>query len=138
VNSENTYEVQPVVATRKSNRQTKLPAKFNDYVVNSSKKYGLEKVVNYSNLSSGNYCFSTSLNKSVEPSTFYEAVKDRNWVDAMNAEIEALNRNNTWSITSLPKGRKPIGSKWIFKIKYKARLLAKGFSQREGLAFVST
>ncbi|GKD59327.1 ribonuclease H-like domain-containing protein [Tanacetum coccineum] len=61
-----------------------------NYIV-LSKKYGLEKVVNYSNLSSGNYCFSTSLNKSAEPSTFYEAIKDRNWIDAMNAEIEALN-----------------------------------------------
>ncbi|GKA00552.1 retrovirus-related pol polyprotein from transposon TNT 1-94 [Tanacetum coccineum] len=81
-----------------------------------------------------------SLIASAEPSTFYEGVKDRNWVDVVNAEFEALNRNNTWSITCLPKGRKPIGSKWIFKIKdkasgeierYKARQVAKGFSQRE-------
>ncbi|GJT37651.1 putative RNA-directed DNA polymerase [Tanacetum coccineum] len=87
---------------------------------NTDEKYGLEKVMNYSKLSSGNYCFSTSLNKSTEPSTFYEAIKDRNWIDAMNAEIEALNRNNTWTITTLPKGRKAIGSKWVYKIKYKA------------------
>ncbi|GJU52742.1 hypothetical protein Tco_1226456 [Tanacetum coccineum] len=66
VNIENTDEVQPTIATRKSSRQSKLPA------------------------SSGNYWFSTSLIKYVEPRTFYEAVKDRNWVDAMNAEIEAL------------------------------------------------
>ncbi|GJR72454.1 ribonuclease H-like domain-containing protein [Tanacetum coccineum] len=140
VSFENTDEVQHVVATRKSNRQTKLPAKFNDYVVNSSKKYRLEKVVNYSNLSSGNCCFSTSLNKSAEPSTFYEAIKDRNWIDAMSAEIAALNRNNTWTITTLPKGRKAIGSKWVYKIKYKStgnidrykvRLVAKGFGQKE-------
>ncbi|GKA34029.1 ribonuclease H-like domain-containing protein [Tanacetum coccineum] len=147
VNTENTDEVQPAIATRKSNRQTKLTAKFNNYVVNSSKKYGLEKVVKYSHRNHGNYCFSTSLNKSVEASTFYEVVKDRNWIDAMNAEIKALNRNNTWSISDLPKGRKPIGSKWIFKIKYKAsgeieryeaRLAAKGFSQREGIDYDET
>ncbi|GJW46002.1 hypothetical protein Tco_0077648, partial [Tanacetum coccineum] len=95
VNIKNTDKVQPAVATRKSNSQSKFPAKFNEYMVNSSKKYGLEKVLKYSHLSSGNYCFSTSLNKSAEPSTFYEAVKDRKWVDAMNADIEALNRNNT-------------------------------------------
>nr|GEV94768.1 ribonuclease H-like domain-containing protein [Tanacetum cinerariifolium] len=88
VNIENTNEVQPVVATRKS----KLPTRFNDYVVNSSKKYGLEKVVKYSYLSSGNYYFSSSLNKSAKPITFYEAIKDKNWIDAMNTEIEALNR----------------------------------------------
>ncbi|GJU04360.1 ribonuclease H-like domain-containing protein [Tanacetum coccineum] len=40
-------------------------------------------------------------------------------IDAMNAKIEALNKNHTWIITDLPANRKPI-SKWIFKIKYKA------------------
>ncbi|GJS95962.1 ribonuclease H-like domain-containing protein [Tanacetum coccineum] len=99
----------------------------------------------YTHLSSRNYCFSTSLNKSAEPSTFYVGVKDRNWVDVV--EFEALNRNNTWSITCLPKGRKPIGSKWIFKIKdkasgeierYKARQVAKGFSQRECIDYDET
>ncbi|GKE70860.1 putative RNA-directed DNA polymerase [Tanacetum coccineum] len=51
-----------------------------------------------------------------------------------------LNKNNTWVITDLPLNRKPIGCKWIYKIKYKsneeierykARLVAKGYNQRE-------
>ncbi|GKB44005.1 ribonuclease H-like domain-containing protein [Tanacetum coccineum] len=67
-------------------------------------------------------------------------MSDPNWVKAMNNEIEALNRNNTWTICVLPVGRKPIGIMWIWKIKYKAsgeierykaRLIAKGFSYRE-------
>ncbi|GJT09400.1 ribonuclease H-like domain-containing protein [Tanacetum coccineum] len=45
-----------------------------------------------------NYCFSTTLNKSSEPSTYYEAVKNPNWIEAMNNEIEALNKNNMWTI----------------------------------------
>nr|GEW26114.1 ribonuclease H-like domain-containing protein [Tanacetum cinerariifolium] len=45
---------------------------------------------------------------------------DPNWVEAMNNKIEALNRNNTWTVYDLPVGRKPIGSKRIWKIKYKA------------------
>ncbi|GJV27187.1 putative RNA-directed DNA polymerase [Tanacetum coccineum] len=61
-----------------------------------------------------------SLNKSVEPNCLSEAMSDPNWVEAVNNEIEALNRNNTWTICNLPAGRKPIGSKWIWKIKYKA------------------
>ncbi|GJZ51662.1 retrovirus-related pol polyprotein from transposon TNT 1-94 [Tanacetum coccineum] len=116
---ENNNDVQPG-PSRRSSGVSKMPAKLNDYVVNSSKRYGLEKVVKYSYLSSRNYCFSTSLNKSVEPSSYYEALKDKNWVDAMNVEIEALNRNNTWIVTDLPVCRKPIGSKRIFEIKYKA------------------
>ncbi|KAM0006936.1 putative RNA-directed DNA polymerase [Helianthus debilis subsp. tardiflorus] len=65
----------------------------------------------------------------------------------MNEEFSALHKNNTWSIVDLPKGRKPIGCKWIFRVKYKsngeverykARLVAKGFNQREGIDFDET
>ncbi|GJZ10667.1 ribonuclease H-like domain-containing protein [Tanacetum coccineum] len=87
------------------------------------------------------------LNKSVEPTSLSEAMSDPNWVKAMNNEIKALNRNNTWNIYDLPAGRKPIGSKWIWKIKYKAsgdierykaRLVAKGFGPKEGFDYDET
>ncbi|GJS21804.1 ribonuclease H-like domain-containing protein [Tanacetum coccineum] len=61
-----------------------------------------------------------SLNKSVEPTCYNDAILDNKWIDAMNAEIEALNKNHTWIFTNLPANRKPIGCKWIFKIKYKS------------------
>ncbi|GJW98868.1 ribonuclease H-like domain-containing protein [Tanacetum coccineum] len=68
-------------------------------------------------------------------------------IATMNNEIEALNRNETWEITQLPPGRKPIGCKWIYKVKYKsngdierykARLVAKGYNQREGVDYDET
>ncbi|GKA58572.1 ribonuclease H-like domain-containing protein [Tanacetum coccineum] len=107
----------------------------------------IEKHVNYSKLNSVNYCFATTLNKSVEPSTYYDVVKDAGWVEAMNNEIEALIRKNTWTITDLPIGRKAIDNKWLYKItykstgqvdKFKARVVAKGFSQKEGIDFDET
>lgn len=129
---------------RRSDRHTSLPKRLEDFVIEGKVKYGLDKVVNYSNLSPDLFSFVTRLNKSVEPRNFQEASQDQNWVNAMNLEMEALYRNQTWEITNLPPNRKAIGCKWIYKIKYKssgeierykARLVAKGYSQREGIDF---
>nr|GEU78694.1 hypothetical protein [Tanacetum cinerariifolium] len=76
-----------------SSRQSKFPAKLNDCVISSS---------------------------SVKPSCYEDAMHDTNWIDDMNNEIEALNRNNTWTVCDLPFDRKAIGCKWIYKIKYKS------------------
>nr|GEX39396.1 ribonuclease H-like domain-containing protein [Tanacetum cinerariifolium] len=91
--------------------------------------------------------FISNLNKNLEPSSFKEASKDPNWISAMNNEMNALYENDTWYLVDLPFGRKPIGSKWVFKIKYKsndevsrfkARVVAKGFGQKEGLDYEET
>ena len=79
-----------------------------------------------------------------DPLTYKEVVKSKKWRDAMAAEIESIEKNKTWELTSLPEGVKPIGVKWVFKTKlnengevnkYKARLVAKGYAQQYGVNY---
>ena len=75
---------------------------------------------------------------SSQPTCFDEAAKQKEWVDAMNNEIEAIERNNTWDLVDLPTDKNVISVKWVYKTKlnekgeiekHKARLVARGFSQ---------
>ncbi|GKB99963.1 ribonuclease H-like domain-containing protein, partial [Tanacetum coccineum] len=108
------------VNLRRSSRKAGMPAKLSDFHIDTKVKYNIDKHVNYSKLSHENYSFSTSINKIYELNTYNKALSDNRWVEAMNLEMEALNRNNTWVITDLPTGRKVIGGKWVFKVKYKS------------------
>ncbi|GJR51864.1 putative RNA-directed DNA polymerase [Tanacetum coccineum] len=97
-----------ITKVRRSTRPKVTPVRFNDFVVNNNVISGLEKFVCYSKLSSMNYCFLTNLNKSVEPKSYIDACNDENWINAMNQEMEALHRNNTWVLADLSVRRKVI------------------------------
>lgn len=82
-----------------------------------------------------------------EPKSFQEAISGENskeWKSAIQEELDAHSKNETWTIIKKPHDCEPIGYKWVFKIKecpsdnsvkFKARLCAKGFSQRAGIDF---
>lgn len=79
-----------------------------------------------------------------EPSTFEEAEEEKFWKEAMDEEYTSLIKNNTWNLVELLKGKKPIGVKWVYKIKYnsegeigryKGRLVEKCYVQKERIDY---
>lgn len=83
------------------------------------------------------------------PDTYEKAIasNEAEWKKAMKSEIESLKENSTWELSDLPKDRRAIPCKWVYKIKlnadgsidrYKARLVVKGYSQREGVDYQQT
>ncbi|PNX55819.1 putative LRR receptor-like protein kinase, partial [Trifolium pratense] len=64
---------------------------------------------------------------STDPITYEEACKHDNWRKAMDAEIAAIESNNTWELTALPAGAKKIGVKWIYKTKYNEQAALKNW-----------
>jgi hypothetical protein len=84
------------------------------------------------------------LTSAEEPPTFAEAEKAANWRKAMLEEMKSIEENSTWELVDPPHDCRPIGLKWVFKVKrdehgeivkYKARLIARRFVQREGIDF---
>jgi hypothetical protein len=63
-----------------------------------------------------------------DPLSFNEAVTEEKWIEAMEEEMHAIEKNDTWKLTNLPENKKAIGEVQ----RYKARLVAKGYKQREG------
>lgn len=79
-----------------------------------------------------------------EPHSFAEAEQDASWRRAMDEEMASIIDNKTWRLVDLPAGSRPIGLKWVYKLKrdangdvhkYKARLVAKGYVQTLGVDF---
>jgi hypothetical protein len=69
------------------------------------------------------------------------------WLKAMHEELDSIFKNEVWDLTELPTGRKSVGCKWVLRKKYKAdgsldkykaRLVAKEFTQQPGVDFVDT
>ncbi|KAH9671981.1 hypothetical protein KPL70_017541 [Citrus sinensis] len=103
--------------------------------------------IGYDNNSKGYKLYNPNNGKIVisrDPVNFQEAALDEKWRIAMDEEIKAIVKNDTWELTTLPKGHKAIDVKWVYKTKrnakgeierHKARLVAKGYSQKAGIDY---
>ncbi|GJS98315.1 putative ribonuclease H-like domain-containing protein [Tanacetum coccineum] len=79
-----------------------------------------------------------------EPKNISQALQDESWVEAMQEELLQFKLQKVWILVDLPSGKKAIGTKWVFKnkrdersivVKNKARLVAQGFRQEEGIDY---
>ncbi|KAD3641550.1 hypothetical protein E3N88_30774 [Mikania micrantha] len=87
------------------------------------------------------------IDEPVEPENFAQANTMSEWRSAMNDEMSALMKNETWDLVPKPEGVNCISCKWVYKLKfksdgsidrYKARLVARGFNQQLGLDYEET
>ena len=128
-------EISERIEPRRSLRERKAPSMYGDWLDGEELEQEL---------------LCAELENIGEPNSLSEAIESSQsaqWKQAVKYEYEALMKNATWTLEKLPEGRKAIGNKWIFKIKhnadgtinrYKARLVAQGFSQKPGIDYKET
>jgi hypothetical protein len=85
--------------------------------------------------------------RDTEPQTFAQAVDQQGWREAMVEEYDSIVRNDVWEVVLRPVGKSILTSRWLYKTKYdadgsiekyKARFVARGFSQIEGVDYDET
>ena len=83
----------------------------------------------------------------IEPKKINEALQDADWIEAMEEELEQFERNKVWQLVPKPRNQTVIGTRWVFKNKMneegivkrnKARLVAQGYRQEEGIDYDET
>ncbi|KAI3771634.1 hypothetical protein L6452_02800 [Arctium lappa] len=97
--------------------------------------------------SSGNICLFVNFLSLIEPKKTDDALRDPNWVSAMQEELTEFSRNKVWNLIPRPSDKTVIGTKWVFRNKLdehgtvtrnKARLVAQGYRQEEGIDYDET
>jgi reverse transcriptase-like protein len=131
----------PSLPIRKSSRISKPPSHLQDFMCSTAHWCNL---VRFDSLPHTHQSFIASQHHLHEPKSYKQAVQDPLWVKAMESELTALQNNHIWELVLLPPGKKTIGCKWVYKIKlkvdgsierYKAHLVAKGYTQEYGVDF---
>jgi hypothetical protein len=125
----------------------KPPSRYSREIGKQSSKYLIANYVSTKRLFEQLKTFVQELSSDILPTNIHEALTNPKWTQAVKEEMEALQKNGTWTLVPLPKGKKTVGCRWVFSIKhkadssidlYKARLVAKGYTQTYGVDYQET
>ncbi|PRQ56213.1 putative RNA-directed DNA polymerase [Rosa chinensis] len=130
------------------NRTTRgQSAKIYEPTLTAKSKYPVANYMSTRRLSKSYESFVNQISAVSVPNKVQDALGDPNWRKAMEEELEALQKSNTWQLVPPPQGKKAVGCRWVFTVKhnadgsvirYKARLVAKGFTQTYGIDYDET
>jgi hypothetical protein len=125
----------------------KPPRRYSPDVEERRSRYPIANYVSTQGLPDPLKTFMHDISTNHVPTGVEEAVKNPKWTQAIREEMEALMKNKTWNLVPLPRGKKTVGCKWVFSVKYKAdgsverykaRLVAKGYTQVYGVDYRET
>ena len=107
----------PPIAPRHSSRNFHTPAYLQDYICNNitASTYPISNYISHHLLSNNHSSFVMSLHTQPEPKTYAEASKLDCWKQAMQVELQALEKTGTWKLVDLPPNVKPIGCSGFIK-----------------------
>lgn len=155
----------PHVRSSRPVRNRNLPSKFKDYVgvptastistislstsqdEGTSCLYPIENHLSYDHITPTHHAYLAATSAIKVPYNFGQAVTNPHWCKAMQIEIAALEANHTWDLVCAPSHQHIVDCKWLFKVKYnpdgsieryKARLVARGFTQTLDVDYFET
>ncbi|MCO5578478.1 hypothetical protein L7F22_032320 [Adiantum nelumboides] len=127
---------------RRLHAQNGVPGSNAESRSSERNRYPVDRLM-YDGYVAKHFAFMAKVAQDVEPTCF----ENDKWQEAMNEEMDALYGNETWELALLPKGKKPIGCRWVYKVKhnsdgsvsrYKGGLVAKEYAQTYGIDYEET
>ncbi|GKC31220.1 retrovirus-related pol polyprotein from transposon TNT 1-94 [Tanacetum coccineum] len=118
------------VVTHTIRKASPFPASSSAQSWSSDTPYLIAHYVKCDKFSMCHRTFLEAIDADREPVAYSQAVKDKHWCDAMDNELQALETNGTLTIENLPKDKKTLGCKWVYKMKRKSDRTVERFKTR--------
>ncbi|KAA0058939.1 integrase [Cucumis melo var. makuwa] len=121
-----------------------MPFSTSDDEISPRRMRSIQQIYNATNRINDDHFANFALFAGVDPVTFDEAIQDEKWKIAMDQEIDAIRRNETWELMELPTNKRALGVKLVYRTKlksdgnvekYKVRLVVKGYKQEYGVNY---